>query len=181
MIVLTPSPRTKGGYRHPSRLVNQAMEARNVTPLSRNFTLEELIVSSAADAAGISNQPTPQHLANMVQFLVPGLEEIRTLAKAAVVVTSAYRNPQVNKLVGGTPTSAHPQGFAADIRIAAQSSLATARMIFEAMRTGKLAVDQLILESGRRVVHVSFDPRLRGMAGHQPGPAGTPIDWKFFG
>lgn len=151
-----------------------------MTPLSAHFTLEELTVSSAADEAGIENRPTSEHLVNIMQFLVPGLEQVRALAKAPVVVLSAYRNPQVNRLVGGTPTSAHPLGLAADIRIAGQSALATARMIHAAMHRRALQVDQLILESGRRVVHVSFDPRFRMMAGHQPGKARTPIDWGYF-
>lgn len=152
-----------------------------MTRLSPNFTLAELTVSSTADARGIANDPTPEHLANMRTYLAPGLERVRAILAAPIIVTSAYRNPELNALVGGTPTSAHPMGYAADIRVAGLSSWATAHRLWTAMRRGALNLDQLILESGRGVVHVSFDPRLRGMAGHQPGPAGTPIDWRFFG
>lgn len=150
--------------------------------LSKNFTLAELCVSSKAEQAGIDNDPTPEHLAMMQKYLVPGLEHIRSICgDRAMVLTSAYRNPRVNQLVGGTPTSAHPQGLAADLRVAGLSSLATVKLIAEVMAARQIKIDQLIWESGRNVVHVSFDPRARMMRGHQPGGPGTPINWNFFG
>lgn len=149
--------------------------------LSEHFTLEELVVSSKADALGIANTPRPQHLEHMKQRLVPGLEFIRAaLGGRSIVVTSAYRNPEINEMVGGTPTSAHPMGFAADIRVAGLSSLATSRAIAEQMKSGAIKIDQMIWESGRSVTHVSFDPRARGQMGHQPGGPLTPINFHFF-
>ncbi|MEG3144205.1 D-Ala-D-Ala carboxypeptidase family metallohydrolase [Sphingomonas sp. RT2P30] len=151
------------------------------TQLSRHFTLEELTRSDTADAHHIANTPLPAHRANMTAFLAPGLEQVREIVgNVPVNVHDAYRCPAVNKMVGGTPTSAHPLGFAADIDVPGQTPLATARLIAAAMKAGKIKIDQLILESGRGTVHVSFDPRARGMMGHQPGVAGTPIDWSFF-
>ncbi len=152
-----------------------------MTRLTTHFTLEELCVSSTATERGIGNAPTQMHLNNMTRHLAPGLERVRSICgDRSMVITSAYRNPEVNRLVGGTPTSAHPMGLAADIRVAGLSSLETARRIAAAMKRGEIRIDQLILESGRRVVHVSFDPRARMQMGHQPGAAGTPIDWTFF-
>jgi len=149
--------------------------------LTKNFSLEELCVSSTADERGISNAPTEAHLANMTKYLAPGLEIVRSICGGrAIVVTSAYRNPEVNRIVGGTPTSAHPMGLAADIRVAGLSALETARAIAGAMKRREVRIDQMILESGRSVVHVSFDPRARMMMGHQPGPAGTEINWRYF-
>jgi putative chitinase len=149
--------------------------------ISEHFTLEELLVSSVADAHGIANTPLPAHLAAMKTRLAPGLELVRTICGARPIrIKSAYRNPAINRLVGGTPTSAHPLGYAADIVVAGLSARATAGLIAAAMKAGTIRIDQLILESGRGVVHVSFDPRARGMRGHQPGVAGTPIDWGYF-
>ncbi len=149
--------------------------------LSEHFTLEELLVSSKADALGIENTPKPEHLENMKQRLAPGLEQIRAaLGGRSIVVTSAYRNPKINKLVGGTPTSAHPMGLAADIRVAGLSSLETSRAIAAEMKAGRIKIDQMIWESGRSVTHVSFDPRVRGQMGHQPGGPLTPINFSFF-
>lgn len=148
--------------------------------LSPNFTLEELTVSDTARKLGIPNTPIAVHLTNMRVYLAPGLEAVRALVKKPVHVNSAYRNPEVNRRVGGTPTSAHPMGFAADIVVDGMTAEDLARTIAAAMKARKLKIDQLILESGRKVVHVSFDPRARGMRGHQPGAAGTPINWGYY-
>jgi len=149
--------------------------------LSEHFTLEELTVSSKADALGIDNRPEPEHLENMKRHLAPGLEQIRTaLGNRSITVTSAYRNPQVNALVGGTPTSAHPMGLAADIRVSGMSSLGASQAIAAEIKAGRIRIDQMIWESGRSVTHVSFDPRHRGQMGHQPGGPLTPINFRFF-
>ena len=86
-------------------------------------------------------------------------------------ITSAYRNPAINRIVGGTATSAHPKGYAADIRVAGLSPVAVARTL----AASGLKFDQLILETSRAVVHVSFDPRLRGEVKTQAGGPGTAI------
>lgn len=161
-----------------------------MTQLSRHFTLEELTHSDTADRRHIPNAPLPVHLANMTDYLAPGLEQIREICgNRPMNIHDAYRCPAVNAIVGGTPTSAHPMGFAADFDIPGEAPAVTAKRIAQAMKDGKLRIDQLILESGRGTVHVSFDPRgaprgqpskARGMMGHQPGAAGTPIDWEFF-
>lgn len=150
--------------------------------LSSHFKLSELTHSDTAIAHGIDNTPLPEHLHNLETYTAPGLENVRLICGGmAVNVHDAYRNPQVNKLVGGTPTSAHPLGFAADIDVPGQTPLQTARLIATAMKAGKIKIDQLILErTPASTVHVSFDPRARGMMGWQPGKAGTSIDWGFF-
>lgn len=160
------------------------------TQLSRNFTLEELTHSATAIEMHIANTPTPEHLANIKNWLVPGLEQVREICGGhRVNMHDAYRCPAVNHAVGGTATSAHPEGFAGDLDVEGQTTLSTFRRIAHAMRAGLIKVDQLIWESGRNTVHVSFDSRgakpgepsrARGMIGHQPGKPGTPIDWNFY-
>lgn len=146
--------------------------------LTRNFSLDEFLVSSKADALGISNQPTRDHLWRIRTHTAPGMQIIRDVVGRAIIITSAYRNPAVNRLVGGTPTSAHPMGYAVDSRAAGLSALAYARIIEKAMQPGGPLhgkVDQLILETSRRIVHVSFDPRARGQVMTQKRGAGTPF------
>jgi zinc D-Ala-D-Ala carboxypeptidase len=142
------------------------------TQISANFFLDEFLVSDKADQFGIPNTPEPEHLKNITEFLVPGLEKARTfLENHAIVITSAYRNPRVNKLVGGTPTSAHPKGFAADIRVAGFTHFQTARIL----AASTLEFDQLILEISRNIVHLSFDPRRRMQVKTQARGPGTEI------
>jgi zinc D-Ala-D-Ala carboxypeptidase len=158
------------------------------TQLSRHFTLEELTHSDTAVKGGIPNTPLPEHLHNLKTYTAPGLEQVREIAgNVPIDVHDAYRCPSVNHLVGGTPTSAHPEGFAADISVPGQTPLQTARLIAAAMKAGKIKIDQLILErTPPSAVHCSFDPRIgregrpRGMMGHQPGGPGTLINWHFF-
>lgn len=50
--------------------------------------------------------------------LLDKLQQLRDLAGKPVVVTSGYRNAAYNLRVGGSPTSRHLRGEAADIRVA---------------------------------------------------------------
>ena len=140
--------------------------------ISDNFYLDEFLVSDEADKAGIANEPTPEHMANIEKYLAPGLEKTRKLlGNRAIVITSAYRNPKVNKLVGGVVTSAHPLGYAADIRVAGLTHFETAKKL----AASALKFDQLILEISRNIVHLSFDPRLRMQVKTQAKGPGTPV------
>mgnify|MGYP001193150334 FL=1 len=142
--------------------------------LTANFFLDELLVSETAERLGVSNAPTPAHERNLREILAPGLQMIRDGLGRAIVVTSAYRNPRVNAEVGGTRTSAHPMGYAADIRAAGLTARQLAAWIADQPAIMR-RVDQLILETGRNVVHVSFDPRARGQVLTQAGGPGSPI------
>lgn len=135
--------------------------------LSLHFTLAELTVTDT----GLPNQPAPEHLANL-RLTAYGLELVRfELGGFPLIVTSAYRSAGVNKAVGGVPTSAHALGFAADWRSQRYAPLEAAQRIADS----KILFDQLILEGSRRVVHISFDPRLRRQVLSQPGAAGSPV------
>jgi len=143
--------------------------------LSQHFSLKEFTVSDTAEALGDANMPTPQHLENLKRTAA-GFEQARAiLGNRVIVITSGYRNPRVNKAVKGTPTSAHPLGFAGDFRVAELTPLMCARRLAEAMRDGQLKFDQLILETSRAIVHLSFDPRNRCQVKTQAAGAGTLI------
>jgi putative chitinase len=154
-----------------------------MTKLSEHFTLGEFIVSSTAEQLGNDNMPTPAHLENLKRTAA-GMEKVRSiLGDCAVVITSGYRNPVVNKAVGGVPNSAHALGHAADFRAAGFSALGAARKIRDAHARGEIEFDQLILETSRRIVHISFDPqggtKKKGMRGEvltQKLGAGTPVE-----
>ena len=139
--------------------------------LSPNFSLAELTRSETATARGLSNDPMPRHLENL-RRLAGVLEQTRTLVGKPVLVTSGYRSPPVNRAVGGVPNSAHALGFAADIRVDGMTAIELARRI----RDSAIRYDQLILETGRRIVHISVDPRGRQQDLTQRGGPGTPIE-----
>ena len=143
--------------------------------LSEHFSLAEFTRSDAAERIGSDNQPTAKHLANLKRTAA-GFEKVRALlGDTPLRITSGYRNPEVNEAVGGTATSAHPQGFAGDFRHGALTPLECARKI----RDSDIKFDQLILETSRGVVHIGFGPGSRRMVGEQKGAAGTKIVWKL--
>lgn len=139
--------------------------------LSDHFSLAEFIRSDAARRLGDPNQPTPQHLANLL-ITARGMEAVREICGGRpITITSGYRNAAVNRAVGGVTNSDHALGYAADFTVAEVTPIAAGRLI----RDSKLAFDQLILETSRRVLHISFHPRLRRQVLTQKGGPGSPI------
>ena len=49
--------------------------------------------------------------------LLQRLQDLRTAVNKPVIINSGYRNPAHNKSVGGSPTSYHLKGMAADIHV----------------------------------------------------------------
>lgn len=144
--------------------------------MTPHFSLEELTVSAVAKARGISNRPDTVTLSRM-QVTAYGLECVRLIVAAAlgapvpIRISSCYRSPAVNRAVGGTDSSDHLSGWAADITADGVPPLRLAEMI----RDSGLAFHQMILEGSRGVVHVSFDPLLARKVQSQPGGPGTPL------
>jgi hypothetical protein len=110
--------------------------------LSPHFTLEELTASSKAKALKIDNTPTPEILENL-KALALALEMIRSVCGKPLKISSGYRSPALNKAVGGSKTSMHSQGLAADFTV----SGLTPRQICEKIVAAGIRVDQLILEN----------------------------------
>ena len=106
-----------------------------------NFTLPELVKSSTAERMGISNMPdSAQILVNLTNvanhILQPVRDEVGPLR-----VNSGYRGLALNKAVGGSKTSQHCWGEAADFESSRIGNYKLARWIKE-----NLDFDQLILE-----------------------------------
>ena len=85
--------------------------------LTKHFTLEELTRSATADSYRITNNPTLQDISNLIQLCKEVLEPLREHLNTPIVITSGYRSPLVNKLVGGVANSQHQKGEAVDIRL----------------------------------------------------------------
>jgi zinc D-Ala-D-Ala carboxypeptidase len=75
------------------------------------------------------------------------------------VVSSGYRSPELNKQVGGSATSDHCLGYAADIEVPRVSNYDLARYIKDNLKFTQLILefhDKTIKDSGW--VHVSYNP-----------------------
>ena len=77
--------------------------------LSPRFKVKDLIVTNT----GIDNRPPEEKLASF-QKLAKALEKVYSDV-GPFRIASAYRSPEVNSAVGGSPTSRHLSGEAADI------------------------------------------------------------------
>lgn len=141
-----------------------------MTQLTPHFRLEELTRSDAAKKLGDKNAPTPAHLQNL-RTLALGLEWARAVLGAPLKITSGYRNPAVNAAVGGVPNSDHALGLAADFVPGAIPVLEAAHKL----AASDLVFDQLIHETGRGIIHLSFAPRMRRQVLTQAGDPGTPV------
>ncbi|MBO5012563.1 MAG: hypothetical protein J6C57_00810, partial [Paludibacteraceae bacterium] len=79
------------------------------------FTIDELCASDTARKRGIDNTPTPDAQANLVLLRDCVLNPAREALGSTIYVNSGYRSPQLNAIVGGTSSSQHQTGQAADI------------------------------------------------------------------
>jgi hypothetical protein len=127
--------------------------------LSPNFTLSEMTKSETALRHGMENTPGDTEIANLKLLAEKVLQPVRDHYKRGVKVNSGFRHPEVNAKVGGSRTSDHCKGMAADIEIPGVANAELAEWIQQ-----NLDYTQLILEfytpgipdSGW--VHVSYDP-----------------------
>lgn len=117
--------------------------------LSPHFTLDELTVSEVAARLGIDNSPPSKEVRDNLRFLAQHLERVRSvLGDRPIIITSGYRCPELNGTIGGSPTSAHVRGLAADFIC---PSYGTPYEIVERIADSDVPFDQLIHEYGRWV------------------------------
>ena len=111
--------------------------------LSPNFSIEELTFSQTASRNNLDNTPTPDIVNNLTLLCINVLEPLREL-KGAIRVTSGYRSPAVNKLVGGQSNSQHCVGQASDILFPVSGM--TLEELWKWIPTTNIEYDQLIFE-----------------------------------
>ena len=98
----------------------------------------------------------PESLKNNVARLVDNvLDPLREAWGRPLTVSSGYRCPALNKAVGGSATSHHLRGMAADITT---GNNADNRRLFQLIINLGLPFTQLIDERDFSWVHVSYDP-----------------------
>lgn len=118
------------------------------------FTIKELIKSSTAEAKGIDNTPTPEVERNLTALVENVLDGVREIYGKPITVNSGYRCPELNKAVGGSATSDHVKGFAADIT---GGSKEENERLFNIIKHN-FHFSQLIDEKNFSWVHVSYNP-----------------------
>lgn len=123
----------------------------NNEKLSENFDLEEFTRSSKAKELGITNKPGEKELAALRVLVSRTLQPLRDKIGKPIHVNSGYRCPELNKAIGGVPTSQHQKGEAADLSIDGKAA-----DILEALENSNIPFDQAILYRKQNFLHVSL-------------------------
>ena len=127
------------------------------------FAVGEFTRSATADKYGINNKlPSLKESDNIYRLVKNVLDPLREAYGKPIHVTSGYRCQKLNALVGGSPTTDHMTGCAADIQGTPRTPDENSRL-FRLIQDMKLPFDQLIDEKGMQWVHVSF--RVNGNRG----------------
>ena len=116
------------------------------------FTVKELIRSETALQLGIDNTPPDSAVKALHELVNNVLDPLREAWGAPIWVNSGYRCPELNRIVGGTPSSQHQLGEAADITVGSPDNN---RRLLALIKHLDLPVDQCIDEKGCRWIHVS--------------------------
>lgn len=116
------------------------------------FTIAELCRSATARRLGIDNRPPASAVKALTVLVDEVLDPLREAWGGPIRVNSGYRCPELNEAVGGTPTSQHQRGEAADITVGSRSAN---RRLLALIKRLDLPVDQCIDEKGCRWIHVS--------------------------
>lgn len=130
------------------------------------FTFREFEDSEKARELGIDNRMpeiTEAHVVELVDIL---LDPLREAWGAPLVVSSGYRCPELNEAVGGSETSAHLAGWAADLVPGdGRGVQELVNFAVEWLTATALPFDQLIDErsDGSRWLHVG----IRNLKGKQ--------------
>ena len=124
----------------------------------KHFNLSEFFQSSTAAKNGIKNEPSVDEKATIVRninllvdnVLDPARDEFRT----PIIITSGYRCPQVNRLVGGVDNSQHMSGCAAYFHVMGFTPSMMHEVFLYIFNT--LEFDQLIYYRSKNFIHVSY-------------------------
>lgn len=117
------------------------------------FSFTEMI--STASTAQENNLPDWDDINRLLELCRWILDPVREMYGKPIVVTSGFRTPFLNRLVGGVSTSQHMQGLAADLRCDDPKAL------FDLIAESDLPFDQLIYYQNKKFVHVSYSPTYR--------------------
>ena len=119
------------------------------------FSLAELIKSSTATKHHIDNTPPADVIRNLQYGVDMVLDPLRRIYGKPILITSGYRCPKLNTLVGGVTNSWQTQGNAADIHVA---SLTEATKLFSILQKIP-SVDTVLFEhsSSGQWLHVQWN------------------------
>ena len=133
--------------------------------LSEHFALAELCKTKTR----LSNEPNKEQIENLKR-VCRWLEELRLRynlnkkekiknkeGEVPIIINSGFRSPEVNRAVGGSPSSNHLTGCAVDIRVAGiEQLLRYAVILLDISDESKEDFDELLIEKKGPVMWLHF-------------------------
>jgi len=124
--------------------------------ISKSFVLDEFLVSQTAERNGIDMAPPDDVMENLHILVNTCLQPLRDSLGSVIYISSGYRPMVLNTLIGGSKTSAHMTGSAADFNCVGYTPLEVCARAVELC----LPYDQIIQEFGRWIhIGISGNPR----------------------
>ena len=156
------------------------MDSEKLMKLSEHFSLAELTKTSV-NIANVPSEAQVENLRRVCRWLEQlrlrynqmrnekgemrsGNEEMRNeVREYPIIINSGFRSPEVNKAVGGVPTSNHLTGCAVDIRcIGMEQALRYASILLDISDMSREDFDELLIEQKRSVIWIHFAVRPSG-------------------
>ena len=123
------------------------------------FSYSEFFKSDVAEKHQVKNIPDDaqlsQVLGNIKALVLNVLDPLRARIGRPIIITSGYRSQRVNELVGGSKTSQHMLGKAADIHVQGY----TPQQMDIVYQTIQMCYDfdQLIFYPSKNIIHISWN------------------------
>ena len=126
------------------------VKKKNNYKVSKHFTFYEATNSRTAKKYGVKNYPSRRDF-KTIKYTAGRMEKIRNIVGQPLTINSWYRSPNLNRIIGGSTTSAHRDGLAVDFAIKGN-----ARIAFDRIKRSGYSFDQMIYYKRRNYVHISF-------------------------
>jgi len=132
----------------------------------KNYNYSFFWFSNTAIKNKISNVPPASALTGLM-ILADNVQEITDKTGFILKASNVFRSQQVNKIIGGSPTSAHCQGLAIDViavELTPEEKLKnpnkkipkTLEEICDLILSSGIKFDQLLMEKDKGCVHLGF-------------------------
>ena len=117
---------------------------------TEHFRMDEFVYSAMAVELGLNNALPSEVIPAIRNLMVRLLEPLRIYHRQPMYIMSGYRSEELNRLVGGAPSSQHMKGEAVDIYTVDRNRL------LEDLVASRLNFDQAILYRTKGFIHLSL-------------------------
>jgi hypothetical protein len=126
----------------------------------RHFELNEFLESEVAKSRRIDNFPSFEVVEHLEELITKFLEPLRTALGLPIVIGSGFRCPALNRAVGGSDTSVHPIGYAADISCPYMAFSKFKDYVVNWVQKNNIKFDQILIETeratGKQWLHIGL-------------------------